>query len=44
MTAANPQATYTCLNKGEAGSPHEIKGQSILIDDDIASVLQELIH
>ena len=27
-----------------AGSPHEIKGQSILIDDDIASVLQELIH
>lgn len=44
MTAANPQATYACLNKGAAGSPDEIKGQSILVDDDIASVLQELIR
>ena len=44
MTAANPQATYACLNKGEACSPSEIKGQSILIDDDIASVLHELIR
>ena len=44
MTATNPLATYVCLNKGEAGSPDDIKGQSILIDDDIASVLQELIR
>ena len=44
MTAANLQATYACLNKGETDSPSEISGQSILIDDDIASVLQELIH
>ena len=44
MTATNPLATYVCLNKGEAGTPDDIKGQSILIDDDIASVLQELIR
>ena len=44
MTAANPQATYACLNKGEACSPNEIKKKTILIDDDIASVLQGLIH
>lgn len=42
MTAKNPQATYACLNYGEASCPEEIKRQSLCIDGDIAQVLEDL--
>ena len=44
MTAANPLATYACLNYGEAVAPREILGRSILIDADIDGVLDELLE
>ena len=44
MTAANPLATYACVNYGEAVAPREILGRSILIDADIDSVLDELLE
>ena len=37
---ANPQATYACLNYGEAVAPREIIARSILIDADIDTVLE----
>ena len=43
LTALNPQATYVCVNYGEAIAPEEIAGQSILIDADIDEVLEELL-
>ena len=42
MTAQNPEATYTCINYGEAFCPTEIKKQSICINDDIGEVLKDL--
>ena len=42
MTAKNPQATYACLNFGEAAAPPEIAAQSICINSDIADVLKNL--
>lgn len=42
LTAENPNATYACLNFGEASAPREIYERSILIDRDIAEVLNEL--
>ena len=44
MTAANPLATYACVNFGEAVAPREILGRSILIDGDIDAVLDELLE
>ncbi len=44
MTAANPKATYACVNYGEALCPKEIARQSICIDGDIGWVLQRLRH
>lgn len=41
MTAANPRATYACLNLGQA-APREIQKQSICIDGDIGAVLAAL--
>ena len=38
----NPQATYACVNLGDAGAPREIRGRSICIDDDIARVIEQL--
>ena len=43
MTAENPQATYVCINFGDAGCPAEIKAQSICIDGDIGEVMEELL-
>lgn len=40
---ANPQATYVCVNRGEAYVPEEIAGQSIAIDADIAETLESLV-
>ncbi len=42
MTAQNPNATYACLNFGEAVCPAEIAGRSITLDADIAAVLADL--
>ena len=42
MTAANPQATYACLNYGEAVTHSDIRHQSICIDGDIGKVLEDL--
>lgn len=42
MTAKNPEAVYVCLNHGEAFCPAEIEKQSICINDDIGSVLEQL--
>ena len=42
MTSKNPDATYTCINYGEAVCPDQIKDRSICIDGDIGSILSEL--
>ena len=42
-TYANPNATYACVNYGEAYAPGEIRKSSILIDADIDAVLDELL-
>ena len=42
MTAKNPNATYTCVNLGEADAPSEIKDRSICIDADIGEILSRL--
>ena len=42
LTAANPKATYACINYGEAICPKEIKNQSICIHGDIGEVLDRL--
>jgi NAD-dependent SIR2 family protein deacetylase len=42
MTAQNPNATYACVNYGEAVCPKEILNQSICIDGDIGEVVQTL--
>ena len=42
MTAKNPDATYVCINKGDAVCPNEITKQSLLFDGDIAAVLAQI--
>ncbi|MDE6568414.1 MAG: Sir2 silent information regulator family NAD-dependent deacetylase [Lachnospiraceae bacterium] len=44
MTAENRQATYACINYGEAVCPEEIESQSICVDGDIGNVLSDLIE
>lgn len=39
MTVQNPNATYVCINFGEAVCPQEISARSICIDKDIETVL-----
>ena len=41
MTAKNPDATYACVNKGQAICPSEIRHKSICINDDISSVINK---
>lgn len=43
MTAENQQATYACVNYGEAIAPRAIEKQSLCINDDILAVLKALI-
>ena len=40
MTAENPQATYACLNRGEAFCPDEISDRSICINRDLGETLE----
>lgn len=42
MTAKNPDATYSCINFGDARCPEEIRNKSICIDDDIGEVIRKL--
>ncbi len=42
MTAQNKNAIYACLNAGEAAAPQEIEAKSILINADIAVILEKL--
>lgn len=42
MAAENKQATYACINNGEAVCPYEIEKQSICIDEDIGEFLLRL--
>lgn len=44
MTYEWPDATYACLNLGEAVTPKEIEMKSICINDDIGTTLKELIE
>ena len=41
-TAQNPEATYACLNYGEAVCPEEIRKRAICIDADIAAVIRDI--
>lgn len=43
MTAQNPEATYACVNLGEAITMRGLEAQSILLDADIGAVLNGLI-
>lgn len=41
MTAENPNASYICINYGEAACPKEIAERSVCIDGDIGEVLRQ---
>lgn len=43
QTAQNENASYVCINLGEADAPSEIKNRSVCIDADIAKVINDLI-
>ena len=43
MTAINPDATYACINYGEAVTLDEIADRSICIDGDIGEVIEKLL-
>ncbi len=43
MTAQNPDATYVCINLGEAVCPHNIKEQSLCINMDIGKAIDLLV-
>lgn len=43
MAGGNPNATYACVNLGEAHAPREIAGRSICLDADIDAVLDALV-
>ena len=43
MTAKNPNATYACVNNGQAICPPEIRHKSICINDNISNVIYECI-
>ena len=42
MTARNPDATYACINFGEAVCPEALERQAVCIDGDVDGVLQAL--
>ncbi len=43
MVNRNPNATYACLNYGQAYAPGEIQRRSICIDGDIDSTIREVL-
>jgi len=42
ITAQNPNATYVCINFGEAECPKQIEDRAILINADIADVIEAM--
>ncbi len=42
LTSQNPNATYACINYGEAMCPPQIESRSICINDDIGNVLSAI--
>ena len=42
-TYANPQATYACVNYGEAYAHPDIRDRSIVVEADIDRVLDDLL-
>lgn len=42
LTAQNCKAIYACINNGEAFCPTEIETQSVCINNDIGSILEQL--
>ncbi len=42
MTAKSPNAIYACINQRQAVCPQEIKKQSICIDWDIGSIINQI--
>ena len=40
MTAQNPNATYACINYGEAYAPEEIRKQAVCFNGDVGMVLE----
>lgn len=42
MTAHNPNATYICINAGQAYAPREIEHQSICINADIKTIFNKI--
>lgn len=43
QTAKNENASYVCINLGEADAPPDIRNRSVCIDADIAKVINDLI-
>lgn len=43
MTVNNPNAVYTCINRGQAFCPNDIQHQAICINADIKTVLDRLV-
>ena len=41
MTAKNTNATYACINQGQAVCPAEIRNKSICINDDISNIINK---
>lgn len=44
ITAQNSKAVYACINMGQAFVPRQIDKQSIAINEDIGTVLQQIKH
>ena len=42
ITAQNPNATYVCINSGEANCPKEIEDRAIVVNADLAEILEAL--
>ena len=42
LTAQNPNATYVCVNFGEAECPKQIEDRAILVNADIADVIEAM--
>jgi hypothetical protein len=44
MTSTWKNATYACINLGEAFAPTDIEQKSICINDDIGNVVEQLLE
>ena len=42
ITAQNPNATYVCINFGEADCPKELENRALLLNADLADVIEAL--